>query len=323
MEPLSSSRSRMIPHAVNPKRFMRLRCLMIAAFAPVLLSASVNEPTVTIAFLGDVMLGRGIAYAHATGRWEQTLKSLVPILQSADIAVANLESPIDCGTPLSTNSRLLIAPSGSIAALTSASLDIVSLANNHAHDDGDRGERCTRDALKLHGISVLDSTSPLRFSVRGIRLAFLAVNFTDASSTHAVEDLTNQVCDLRRDGNLVIISLHWGMEYQSGSDDLQKRIAQALAESGANILWGHHPHAVQETGWIGDILVLYSLGNAIFDQWEPPTSQEGELVWVEADRQGIRFYAGIRFTIDPGLGQTGSIKPATFRFSIAPRPSRE
>jgi poly-gamma-glutamate synthesis protein (capsule biosynthesis protein) len=313
----------MMPHAVNPQRFARLRCLMIAAIAPLLLSASVYEPTVTIALLGDVMLGRGIAFAHATGRWEQALQSLAPILQSANVAIANLESPIDCGTPVSTNSRLLIAPSGSIAALTSASLDIVSLANNHAGDDGDRGARCTRDALKLYGISVLDSTSPLLFSVHGIRLAFLAVDFTDGSSTHAVEDLADQVRDLRRDGNLVIISLHWGMEYQSGSDDLQKRIAQALAESGANILWGHHPHAVQETSWIGDTLVLYSLGNAVFDQWEPATSQEGELVWVEVDRQDIRFYAGIRFTIDPGLGQTGSIEPATFRFSIAPRPSRK
>jgi gamma-polyglutamate biosynthesis protein CapA len=313
----------MISHAVNPQRFARLRCLMIAAFAPVLLSASVYEPTVTIALLGDVMLGRGIAFAHATGRWEQTLQSLAPILQSADVAMANLESPIDCGTPASTNPRLLIAPSGSVAALTSASLDIVSLANNHAGDDGDRGERCTRDVLKLHGVSVLDSTSPLLFSVHGIRLAFLAVDFTDGSSTHAVEDLVDQVRDLRREGDFVIISLHWGMEYQSGSDDLQKRIAQALAKAGANILWGHHPHAVQETGWVGDTLVLYSLGNAVFDQWEPATSQEGELAWVEVDRQDIRFYAGIRFTIDPGLGQTGSIKPATFRFSVAPWPSRE
>ena len=313
----------MMPHAVNPRRFARLCCLMIGAFAPVLLPASVYEPTVTIVLLGDVMLGRGIAFAHAEGQWEQTLQSLVPILRSADVAMANLESPIDCGTPVSTNPRLLIAPSVSIAALTSASLDIVSLANNHAGDDGDRGARCTRDALKLHGVSVLDSTSPLLFSIRGIRLAFLAVDLTDRSPPHAVEDLADQVRGFRRDGDLVIISLHWGMEYQSGSDDLQKRVAQALAKSGANVLWGHHPHAVQETGWIGDTLILYSLGNAVFDQREPATSQEGELVWVEVDRQGIRFYAGIRFRIDPGLGQTSSIEPATFRFSVAPRPSRE
>jgi len=309
-----------MPHAVSPRRFARLRCLVIAAFASVLLSAGAYEPTVTIALLGDVMLGRGIAFAHAEDRWEQTLQSLAPILQSADVAMANLESPIDCGNPVSPNSRLLIAPSGSIAALTSASLDIVSLANNHARDDGDRGARCTRDALRLHGVSFLDSTSPLLFSVHGIRLAFLAVDFTDGSSTHAVEDLADQVRDLRRGGNLVIVSLHWGMEYQSGSDDLQKRIAQTLAKSGVNILWGHHPHAVQESVWIGDTLVLYSLGNAVFDQWEPATSREGELVWVEIDRQDIRFYGAIRFRIDPGLGQTGSIEPATFRFSVAPRP---
>lgn len=113
------------------------------------------------------------------------------------------------------------------------------------------------------------------------------------------------------------------MEYQSGADDLQKRIAQSLAGSGANILWGHHPHAVQETGWIGDTLVLYSLGNAVFDQLEPASAREGELAWVEVDRRGVRLYAGIRFKLDPLRGQTGAIEPSTLRFSLVPASAQQ
>jgi gamma-polyglutamate biosynthesis protein CapA len=303
------------------RQIRRARCVLVAAFAAALLSSSIFEPVATIALLGDVMLGRGVALAHENGGWEQTLQSLDPILRSADVSLANLESPIDCGSTASADPRLLVAPSESIAALTSAGLDIVSVANNHAMDGGERGAQCTREITSRHGISVLDSASDLLFSIHGIHLAFLAVDFTDTVSSLATETLTNRVRDLRREGNLVVVSLHWGMEYQSGSDDLQKSVARTLAGAGANILWGHHPHVVQKTDWIGDTLVFFSLGNAVFDQWQPATAREGELAWVEVGPRGVRFYAEARFSIDPRLGRTGPIQPPTFRLSVFPIPS--
>jgi poly-gamma-glutamate synthesis protein (capsule biosynthesis protein) len=308
----------MIPPVRKSQRAGRLLCAVTAIIASAFLSAGNYEPSVTIVLLGDVMLGRGVALAHASGGWDQTLQSLSPVLRSADLSLANLESPIDCGSKTTDDSRLLVAPSGSIDALTSAGVDLVSVANNHALDDGTRGVQCTRDTLVLHGIQILNSASPVLLAVHGIRLAFLAADFTGDYSPQAVDDLKTQVHALRSSGNLVIVSLHWGMEYQAGADDLQKNVAQALAKAGAVILWGHHPHAVQETVWLGDTLVLYSLGNAVFDQWEPATSREGELAWVEVDRSGVRRYAVVKFSIDPRHGRSGSIAASTFRFSIAP-----
>jgi len=308
----------MIPSAGKSQRTARVRCIFFAGIVSALLSASVYEPAATIALLGDVMLGRGVARAHADGQWGNTLQSLTPILQAADLALANLESPLDCAGTAATGSRVLIAPPESVEALTSAGLDVLSIANNHALDAGAAGILCTRNALAAHGLSVLDSESVLLENIRGIRLAFLAADFVSGNSPGQMNALADQVRRLHREGRIVVVSLHWGMEYQAGSDDLQKRIARLLADSGANILWGHHPHAVQETDWIGDTLILYSLGNAVFDQILPSSARRGEVAWVEVDRGGVRFWASMQFNIDAHFGRTGSWNLPTFRFFAVP-----
>jgi gamma-polyglutamate biosynthesis protein CapA len=296
----------------------RVRAVAVATIASLLLSAGAFEPSATFVLLGDVMLGRGVALAHAGGEWRNALQSLAPVLQSADVALANLESPLDCETPGSADPRSLLAPAGSVEALTSAGLDVVSLSNNHARDGGEHGSQCTRDLLTLHDISYVDSSSILFFTVHGVHLAILAADFSGEIPPHAAEELANRVGALHQRGNFVVVSLHWGMEYQSGSDEMQKSVAQTLAQSGADILWGHHPHAVQETLWIGRTLVLYSLGNAVFDQGQIESTRWGEMVWVQADRSGVRFFAEVGFSIDPQHGRTGSILPTTFRFSQVP-----
>ncbi len=306
-------------NTVRPSHVIHVRAVAAAMIASLFLSAGAFEPSATIVLLGDVMLGRGVALAHAGGEWRNALQSLAPILQSADVALANLESPIDCDTPGSADPRSLLAPAESVEALTSAGLDVVSLANNHARDGGERGAQCTRDLLMHHGVSFLDSSSALFLAVHGVRLAILAADFSGEIPAHAVEELSNRISELHQRGNLVVVSLHWGMEYQSGSDDLQKSAARTLAQSGADILWGHHPHAVQESIWIGRTLVLYSLGNAVFDQWQLDSARRGEMVWVEADRSGVRFFAEVGFSIDPQHGRTGSVLPTTFRFSLVPK----
>jgi poly-gamma-glutamate capsule biosynthesis protein CapA/YwtB (metallophosphatase superfamily) len=312
-----------MPAGVKSRLAARVRCATVASFAAVLLSAGAYQPSATIVLLGDVMLGRGVARAHADGRWQTTLQSLSPILKAADLALANLESPLDCAGAAPSGDRSLIAPLDSLEALTSAGLDILSVANNHARDVGEEGFRCTESAVSAQGLSVLDSGSILLRSIHGINIAFLAADFVSGNSSGKIQTLTDEVRRLHGEGRIVVVSLHWGMEYQAGSDDLQKSIARQLADSGADILWGHHAHTVQEISWMDNTLVLYNLGNAVFDQIFPSTAARGELVWVEADRSGVRFGASVQFNIDVPSGQTGSLQPATFRILRSPeKPGR-
>jgi poly-gamma-glutamate capsule biosynthesis protein CapA/YwtB (metallophosphatase superfamily) len=291
----------------NPIRRQRtpaVRCLALSLLAALLCTASVYEPVVNLVFLGDIMLGRGVAEAHAGGDWDSTLRAVQLFTRSADLALANLESPLACGSPVSADSRSLAAPPDGVAALSSAGLDVLSTVNNHALDAGEEGSRCTRETLAAHGILALAAPSgELEISVKGMDILFLALNLVDEASPGDLTDLERRIRAADQAGKTVVVSLHWGMEYQSGRDSLQLRIARALADSHADILWGHHPHAVQETEWIGNTLVFYSLGNAVFDQYEPETARHGELAWVEVDRRGPRRAWILPFTIDPRLGK--------------------
>ncbi len=100
------------------------------------------------------------------------------------------------------------------------------------------------------------------------------------------------------------------MEYQGGASERQKELAEQLVAAGATIIWGHHPHVLQPAEWIpvgcaesqdksGCSLVLYSLGNALFDQAGLPDTRRSALVSIVLDQNGIRSTQSTPFLIDP------------------------
>ncbi len=296
-----------------------VRCLIVFILAAACIPASEYQPSASLVFLGDVMLGRGVAQAHDAGDWESVLGSIGPLTRAADLALANLESPFGCDPAVPSSGRLLGAPPAAAAALGSAGIDLVSTANNHALDAGSEGRECTRGALSKLGISALDSYSrPVEINFHGLGITFLAADLIGGAPPGSAEGLERAVRRAKEAGKIVVVSLHWGMEFQSGHDALQEAIAARLAEAGADILWGHHPHVIQETGWRNGTLILYSLGNAVFDQQEPASARRGALVWAQVDRSGVRSMMILRFAIDPRRGETGTPDLSSFRFSSPP-----
>lgn len=67
--------------------------------------------------------------------------------------------------------------------------------------------------------------------------------------------------------DVLIVAMHWGVEYASTPNDSQKEIAQYLADLGVDVIIGCHPHVLQPITWIDDTLVIYSLGNFISNQY--------------------------------------------------------
>ncbi len=298
------------------QRASSVRCLIVSIILAAFLSGTEYQPSASLVFLGDIMLGRGVAQAHAGGDWESILGSIQPLTRAADLALANLESPIGCDPGVPSGSRSLRAPPAAAAALESAGMNIVSTANNHALDAGSEGRDCTLNALSKLDILELNSYSqPLETNLRGLKMVFLALDLIGGAPPDALGVLERVVRSAHEAGKIVVVSLHWGLEFQSGHDALQEQIAARLADAGADILWGHHPHVVQETEWRNGSLILYSLGNAVFDQQEPASARSGILVWVEVDRSGVRSVMSLRFAIDPRRGITGAPDLSSFRVS--------
>jgi len=238
------------------------------------------------------MLGRDV---HPITK---TFAYLKPFLISADLALGNLESPLTDSPVVTGSPYALCAPPENASYLEEAGFDLLSLANNHRLDCGPQGLLETQTTLTEAGLGFIGpDPEPVARSINGIQLAFLAF---DATGPFDLEAAVQAVRSARKAGSLVVVSIHWGAEYQSGASADQKQIAKSLADAGATLIWGHHPHVLQPTEWIGvhETLVLYSLGNALFDQYGLAATRRSALVLVRLDPNGVHELKAIPFLID-------------------------
>ena len=253
-------------------------------------------PTFTLAFVGDVMLGRGVAQA-LDGDWEAAFSEVEPWLAGADLAFANLESPLTA-VPFSPPSPVwgrtedgrydLRAPRDAVAALQAAGFDVVSVANNHALDGGRAGMAQTLVALEAAGLtglvgwetgrSVDWSSSPVFQSAHVPVCCFLA--FDDSAASLDLDAAARVVADAAGRAGVVVVSIHWGGEYQAAPSPRQRAIAARLAGAGADVVAGHGPHVLQPVEWVGETLVAYSLGNFLFDQPYPVDCRWGTILHI-------------------------------------------
>jgi poly-gamma-glutamate capsule biosynthesis protein CapA/YwtB (metallophosphatase superfamily) len=267
------------------------------------------EHPFTLAFLGDIMLGRGVAQAHAglERPWALALDGIRPDVEAADLALANLESPLTA-RPLLQAGYDLRGPGAAADALSAAGLDLVSLANNHALDAGLGGLSDTQDALQgAHVGWISPQDQPVVRSLQGQRIAFLA--FEDITAPLDLAIVEQAVKQARSQSDWVIVAMHWGGEYLPAPDARQQQLAQMLADAGADVVWGQHPHVLQRLEWIQGTgrkratLVMYSLGNALFDQLEPRDGRRSALLMVQFGLSEIQSVQAMPFVIDPWRGK--------------------
>jgi poly-gamma-glutamate synthesis protein (capsule biosynthesis protein) len=202
--------------------------------------------------------------------------TLIDRMKKADCWIGNLESPLARNKPVRSLLPDQIRFASSPLLLSKFRHEgknlfgMLSLANNHILDAGTRGMELTRNFLNAENISYsgLGNAHAIR-QVNGLRIGFFAatygVNFYRQGETDVVsvidnpslfsektarilQDMEKQSCDLK------IISLHWGHEYEFFPSPGQRLMARKLAEAGADIILGHHPHVVQP------VEILFSLG---------------------------------------------------------------
>jgi len=266
-------------------------CILLAGCQPA-------RRTVTLALLGDIMVGRGVHPEPAS------LAYLAPELKAADLSLANLESPLSPGGAAgaaSNDGYNLCADPARAAQFPLWDLDLLALANNHRFDCGPQGPAATVKALTALGvIPVGPGPQAVTQQVNGLKLAFLA--FDDILQPIDTEAAVQAIQTARSGGALVVVSVHWGMEYQPGASQRQETLAGQFAQAGAALIVGSHPHVLQPAAWIptarGRTLVLYSLGNALFDQAGLPDTRQSALVVVTLAANGVQSVWIKPFEID-------------------------
>jgi poly-gamma-glutamate synthesis protein (capsule biosynthesis protein) len=259
-----------------------------------------NSPTVTLAFLGDLMIGR------AVDPKPDSLSILKPYISMSDLVLANLESPLGINPPELDSTLNLCAPSTRAILLADWGLNLLSIANNHLYDCNLQGPANTQSILESVGITPIGpSSDPLYRVVNGLPFVFLA--FNDTTSPLDDKLAIKEIQIKRAGGALVIVSIHWGMEYQGGPSDRQISLAREFINAGAQLVWGHHPHVIQPAEFInsshGPGLILYSLGNCLFDQGGLSNTRESALVMVSFNAGGVTKVGTVPFVIDMANSQ--------------------
>ena len=228
----------------------------------------------TLIFGGDIMLGRSCAMKIENGK--DPFDRIAALLRGAGFAAANLECTIS-NLRDSTRRYAFRAPAQSAQLLRHAGFHALGLANNHALDFGvaalhDCAAHLLREGIEPVGIKTPTSNActPSFFGVcKGKKIALLAISAFDATSEIATAsnraDLNAAIADARANASLVACLVHWGTENSESISDEQRELARWLINHGVDLIVGSHPHCVQPLDSYHGRLIVYSLGNLVFD----------------------------------------------------------
>lgn len=249
-------------------------------------------------FAGDVMFSRDVRrQILACGDMAMPFRKIATLLAASDLAFVNLESPFSDQGPYYPGGLIFHAAPGMISGLELAHVAAVSTANNHARDCGPHGVEFTVKWLRQHGIAVVGSGldpeqthAGIVLTRNGVRFGFLGYtydqsngNWKDVDARIANADVKTMQADvlaMKKRADVVIVSMHHGIEYQPKPSAAQIEFAHAAIDAGATLVVGHHPHVVQPMEQYRDGEIIYSLGNFVFDQYQREATQHGEVVQV-------------------------------------------
>ena len=257
--------------------------------------------------------------------------AVAELFRDADLALVNHEGPTPNDFTYHPTGLTFSFDPALERGIQWAGVDVVSLANNHIRNAGSLGVLQTLANVRAAGLtpvgagaSIAAANQPVVSTIDGVKvaiLAFDAINLAGnaASPTRpgaAPLDLARARADIRAaraaGAQVVIVVPHWGVEYTSTATALQRADAAALAAAGADVILGSHPHWAGALEAIGNSVVVYSMGDFVFDLPRSEQTDEGlivELTFVGAHLAQIDIHPTIELDrsqpnlLDPTDGQ--------------------
>jgi len=277
-------------------------------------NAPQENPLIKMIAVGDIMLARGIEYEvkkDGEGDYRFPFQKIFDYLKPVDIVFGNLESVISDKGRKAGSIYSFRAEPDAVTGLVFAGFNVVSVANNHVFD-------YTRDAFedslsrlqdaKIEyvggGFDEKEAFSLKIKEIRNTKIGFLAYSnlgpslwkATDSTSGIAwidpqnndVEKVRAAIKEAKPKVDVLVVSFHWGDEYESEPNELQMYWALDFIDSGADLVIGHHPHVPQAIEEYNGGWIAYSLGNFVFDQNFSEETQRGFLLEVNIENKKIK-----------------------------------
>lgn len=274
-----------------------------------MLAKKVKE-VITFTAVGDIMLGEhpvrlgnGVRSHIEKLGGEYLFSKVVTLWNDSDIVFGNLEVALsDIGLIKGRlESEEFRGSTNSIPLLKEAGFNVLGISNNHCMEHGINAFQETTDLLQGHGIFVAglkgqDSRCiPYEIIINNIKVFLLSyslrsenyykgglIPYTLASENQIIEEVRY----FKIKSDFLIVSLHWGEEFMDYPSPEHVIFAHKLVDTGANLIIGHHPHVLQGVEKYKNSVIVYSLGNFVFDMWQKKT-RKTVIFKAKFSKQGI------------------------------------
>jgi poly-gamma-glutamate capsule biosynthesis protein CapA/YwtB (metallophosphatase superfamily) len=290
---------------------------------------------VTLMAVGDVMLARKTGELIQSTGLQAPFEYVSDLFYSADWVVANLECAITDADIPEKKSYTFAAPMESAYSLVIGGINVVNLSNNHSQDYGPTGLADTLEALRRSqiksfgfGKNNVEVHNPLLLEKNGLTIALLG--YTDVPIEQSsyfdtrrwiataeqpglawavLKDVQADVASARQQADLVIVYFHYGIENLDHATRAQHFLATAAIDAGANLVLGSHSHRLQEIEQYKGGLIVYSLGNFVFDGFDGSANLTA-ILSVRLDKTGVIDYTWYPMVIVDGIPQPADAQNA-------------
>lgn len=272
-----------------------------------------KSDTTSISFVGDVSLADNWYIMpkydeRGKGIYGILSEDVVDIMTSTDIMVANNEFTIsDRGTPMPGKYYTFRGSPTRLKIYEEMGVDLVTLANNHVYDFGEDAFSDMLKFLKEYNIpyigagnNIEEAMKPYYFIINGYKIAF--VNATRAEKNIMTPEATeteggvfrcydptnfsNVIKETKKNSDYVIALIHYGREDSHELEDVQIESSKLYIDSGADIVIGSHAHVLQGMEFYKDKLIVYNLGDFIFNNETKDTG----IFTLNIDDNGVMSY---------------------------------
>ncbi|MCA0754675.1 CapA family protein [Paenibacillus sp. N4] len=260
-----------------------------------------GEDKISLAFVGDLLVNEYVSSLTQREGYDYLYRQALLYLSEPDLTAGNLEYPVTKrGVPVTGTPYVFKGDPETLPSMRDAGFDVLSLANNHAMDQGVEGMLDTIKHLDDTGIAHMgagrndkEAFAPVIKEVRGIKVAYVGIsrvipfvewkadkNVAGVAETYETTRAVKAIAEAKKQADIVVVMVHWGKERVDMPEPYQSDFARQYIDAGADLVIGSHPHVLQGFETYKGKWIAYSLGNFIFTSY--PKEKAGETGVLDA-----------------------------------------
>lgn len=242
-----------------------------------------KDISITISAAGDCTLATDVNYAGGptfVAKYNEVqnpsyfLAGVQSVFANDDLTIVNFEGTL---TNLTTRQDKQFAFRGDpeyVKILTEGSVEAANLANNHSRDYGMQSLADTKQYLSEAGITHFGYEETAIVECKGVKIGLIGI-YVLPDGLGRMQQLKEHIQKVKSEGAVItIVNFHWGIEREYYPNDVQKQLAHAAIDNGADLVIGEHPHVLQGIETYQGKKIVYSLGNFCFGGNKNPSDKD-------------------------------------------------